>query len=59
MFIYKCTYNELHKASTAFGVSRLVEKTKKFDEFLDAVQFSRSIANNANLIGKPIIEEIH
>jgi len=56
---YTCTYNELQRADYGPASGRLVEKRKDFSSFKDAVEFSRSITNRANLIGKPIIEEVN
>jgi len=56
---YTCTYNELQPTNTGYATGRLVEKQRKFSSFKDAVEFSRSITNRANLIGKPIIEEVN
>jgi len=56
---YTCTYNELQRADYGSMRNRLVEKKKDFSSFKDAVEFSRSITNRTNLIGKPIIEEVN
>ena len=56
---YTCTYNEVQPTETGSAIGRLVEKRRKFSSFKDAVEFSRSITNRANLLGKPIIEEVN
>jgi hypothetical protein len=49
---YKCLYEEVIKDEGGF----LKKKSKKFATFMDAVNFSRMIANtNINIIGKPVI----
>jgi len=58
MTAYKCTYFEVNndRASKNFGF--LVERTKRFTFFNDAVDFARKISNTSiNMVGKPVVEE--
>lgn len=56
-FNYKCTYDEICQNKLAKTYGMLISRTKKFKTFMDAVQFSRQIANtNINVIGKPSID---
>lgn len=58
MIGYKCTYFEVNndRASKNFGF--LVERTKRFTFFNDAVDFARKISNTSiNMVGKPVVEE--
>jgi len=49
---YKCSYQEVMKDSGGI----LKNKSKHFATFMDAVKFSRMIANtNINIVGKPVI----
>jgi hypothetical protein len=52
---YRCTYNEVVNNK---NFNRIVTKTKVFNNFIEAVKFSRYTANNTVITSKPLIEEI-
>jgi hypothetical protein len=55
--MFNLTYAEKIKDITHKDCGMLIEKTKKFPTFKEAVLASRYIANtNINLVGKPIID---
>lgn len=56
MDVYKCTYSEVNREPGAAGYGQLVERTRKFNSFIEAVSYSRLISNtNVNMVGKPVI----
>ena len=53
---YKCTYSEVNRELGTKGYGQLVERTRKFETFSEAVSYSRLISNtNVNMVGKPVI----
>lgn len=57
MNAYKCTYNEVNRKLGTKAYGQLVQRTRKFDTFSEAVSFSRAISNtNVNMVGRPVIE---
>lgn len=53
---YKCTYSEVNRDPGTKGYGQLVERTRKFKTFSEAVSYSRLISNtNVNMVGKPVI----
>lgn len=53
---YKCTYSEVNREPGTKGYGQLVERTRKFKTFSEAVSYSRLISNtNVNMVGKPVI----
>ena len=54
----KVTYSEIVKNPNPYVKGTLVERTKNVSSLKEAVNFSRYIANTANIVGKPVIEEI-
>jgi len=58
MVKYKCTYMEVNNDRGSQNFGMLVERTKRFTFFNDAVDFARKISNTSiNMVGKPLIEE--
>jgi hypothetical protein len=57
---YKCTYFEVNRDRNSKDYGLLVQRTKKFPGFNDAVNFARLVSNtNINSVGRPIVEEIN
>jgi pterin-4a-carbinolamine dehydratase len=57
MNAYKCTYNEVNRKLGTKKYGQLMQRTRKFDTFSEAVTFTRTIATtNLNMVGKPVIE---
>jgi pterin-4a-carbinolamine dehydratase len=57
MNAYKCIYSEVNRKLGTKTYGQLIERTRKFDTFVEAVAFSRMISNtNINMVGKPIID---
>jgi len=56
--VLKVTYSEIVKNPNPYVKGTLVERTKNVSSLKEAVNFSRYIANTANIVGKPVIEEI-
>lgn len=56
MNAYKCTYKEINRRLGTKYYGQLVERTRKFSTFNEAVFYSRAISNtNVNMVGKPVI----
>lgn len=56
MNAYKCTYNEINRKMGTKAYGQLVERSRKFNTFNEAVSFSRTISNtNMNVVGVPLI----
>lgn len=53
----KVVYSEIVSDRTSKSYGLLVEKTKRVGSLKEAVDFSRYIANTANVVGKPVVEE--
>jgi len=59
MNAYKCIYSEINRKLGTKTYGQLIERTRKFETFAEAVNYSRLIAtSNVNMVGKPIIEVI-
>lgn len=52
----KVKYSEIVRESDR-KLGKLVERSKSCGSITEAVNFSRYIANTANIAGKPVIEE--
>ena len=50
---YEIKNDDMYSGSYGY----IISKTKKVPTLQEAVQFSRTISNNALVVGKPIIEE--
>jgi hypothetical protein len=59
MVKYKCTYFEVNKDQKSKNFGLLVQRTKRFTFFNDAVDFARLVSNtNINAVGRPLVEEV-
>lgn len=57
MNAYKCIYNEINRKPGATDDGLLVEHARKFNTFIEAVNFGRVLTRtNTNMVGKPIID---
>jgi hypothetical protein len=55
---YKCTYVEVNNDRGSKNFGFLIERTKRFAMFNEAVDFARKISNTSiNMVGRPVIEE--
>ena len=53
---YKCTYIEVNRQPGTKGYGQLIERSRKFKTFSEAVSYSRLISNtNVDMVGKPVI----
>jgi len=55
MSVYKLAYEEIDNDLNSKSYGFLVTRNRKFKNFNEAVNFYRNIANNTNMIGKPLI----
>lgn len=55
---YNVTYDTKDDNVESNKYGFIVTKTKKFSTFIEAVAYSRLLANNSVLIGKPVIEGV-
>ena len=57
--VYRVVYEEMETDSKSKNYGYLVRRTKRFNEFKDAVQYCRVMANtNFNVVGSPTVEEV-
>lgn len=57
MNAYNCIYTEINRKPGATDDGLLVERTHKFNTFIEAVNFGRVLTRtNTNMVGKPIID---
>lgn len=54
MNAYKCIYTEINRKPGVIDNGVLVERAYKFNTFIEAVNFGRTLTNT-NIVGKPII----
>lgn len=55
MNAYKLTYDIKEDNVNSKNYGYIISKTKRFETFVEAVEYSRVIAN---LVGKPVIEGV-
>lgn len=57
MNAYNCIYIEINRKPGSVDDGLLVEHARKFNTFIEAVNFGRALTRtNTNMVGKPIID---